>query len=232
MFYSPTMQTVKGYPLYRMDESGNFVSSWRGKRLNHTDHEGYKTVNLRKTKEDKMKCMYVHRLLAIQFIPIPEHLKDYKGELWVNYKDGNKSNNILNNLEWSTISENIQHSYDVLKRERKHGKDHWRYGVVLSAETKKLMSESKLGINHPKFSGYYVSPDGSKFITSDEIAAATGMNKRTLMRYCKDNKNGFSFLYIDKESQLVDDEARAPAATGTRIPDPTGPEMETEPRIN
>lgn len=192
MYYSATMQQVKGYPLYRMDEFGNFVSAWRGKKLNHTEHDGYKTVTLKKDKESKSKCLYVHRLLAFQFIPIPDRLKNCK-EIWVNHKNGIKSDNNLDNLEWSSISENIQHSYDTLLRIRITGSKHWNYGKHPSEPTRKLMSDSKLGVNHPKFSGYYIAPDGSKYATSHEIAKAMNINYKTAFRWCKQGKNGYSF---------------------------------------
>ena len=58
----------------------------------------------------KQKDFHAHRLVAQAFIPNPLWKKD------VNHKDGNKSNNYVENLEWATRSENILHSYHVLNR--------------------------------------------------------------------------------------------------------------------
>lgn len=69
------------------------------------DH-GYVVVMFRKMGKSYLR--YVHRLLAQAFIPNPEN----KGD--INHKDGNKANNLIENLEWATRSENIKHSYDSL----------------------------------------------------------------------------------------------------------------------
>ena len=46
----------------------------------------------------------VHRLIAMTFLPNPNHLSD------VNHKDGNKLNNKVENLEWCSHSENQKHA--------------------------------------------------------------------------------------------------------------------------
>lgn len=71
----------------------------------YLDKNGYTNIGFcRKTRS---KRYLLHRIVAIAFIPNPDNLPQ------VNHKDGNKQNNAKNNLEWSTPSENTQHSYDT-----------------------------------------------------------------------------------------------------------------------
>jgi len=66
---------------------------------------GYLQVVLR--KDNKSKKKYIHRLVAKAFI---DNLNDYS---CINHKDGIKSNNDVDNLEWCTYSMNNQHAQDT-----------------------------------------------------------------------------------------------------------------------
>lgn len=66
---------------------------------------GYLVVNLKHNGKQQMRS--VHRLVAEHFISNDLELPE------VNHIDGNKSNNVVNNLEWCTHSENIQHAVDT-----------------------------------------------------------------------------------------------------------------------
>lgn len=60
----------------------------------------------------------VHRIVALTFLPIDP------ARLEVNHKDGNKTANHVQNLEWATSSENMRHSFRVLGNKAPHGEKH------------------------------------------------------------------------------------------------------------
>lgn len=80
-----------------------------------TKSNGYMFVGL--SKDNKVSSKHIHRLVAEAFIPNPFNKPT------VNHKDGNKSNNTVENLEWVTYLENNMHSIKVLKRDSKNSSD-------------------------------------------------------------------------------------------------------------
>lgn len=68
-------------------------------------NNGYRMVHLRQRIN---KNCSVHRLVMKAFCPCEE-----MDELQINHKDGNKLNNRLDNLEWTTALENMRHSYET-----------------------------------------------------------------------------------------------------------------------
>lgn len=94
---------IKGFDNYSVSNSGLIRNDNRGTiKAQQTDKYGYKTASI--YKDGKGHPQRVHRLVADAFLSNP----DKKPQ--INHKDGDKTNNNVNNLEWVTCSENIGHA--------------------------------------------------------------------------------------------------------------------------
>ena len=89
---------------YSISDKGRVRNNNTMHILSPSNKEGYKRVAL--YINGKPRTRSVHRLVAIEFIPNPENKRE------VNHKDGNPSNNCVENLEWVTPEENIRHAID------------------------------------------------------------------------------------------------------------------------
>lgn len=61
---------------------------------------------------NNIKTCTLHRLLAQHFIPNPHNYPI------INHKDHNSFNNSLDNLEWTTQSQNVRHAYEAGRCEK------------------------------------------------------------------------------------------------------------------
>lgn len=68
-------------------------------------NRNYKRYVVSLSKNSKCKHFMAHRLVAQAFIPNPENKPE------INHKDGNPLNNNVENLEWATHKENLDHAY-------------------------------------------------------------------------------------------------------------------------
>jgi hypothetical protein len=94
----------------RVKSLARFVNHWRGKRFVKErilkpidDGNGYFIVRL--CKNNKGHNKFIHQLVAIAFIENPEN-KSQVNHVW-----GDKKDNRVSSLEWSTSVENNEHAY-------------------------------------------------------------------------------------------------------------------------
>lgn len=96
---------IKDYEgLYKISTLGDVYSVNRKKLIYQSmDRYGYKQCLL--YKNNKHKTKKIHRMVAEAFIP------NTYNKPQINHKDGNRTNNRIDNLEWCNNSENQLHSY-------------------------------------------------------------------------------------------------------------------------
>ena len=132
----------------------------------------------------KSASWLVHRAVAIAFIPNPDNKPE------VNHKDGNPHNNCVDNLEWVTHSENIQHAVNTGLI--KTGKESHMYGKRGSQHP---CSNSNKGNKHGL--GHHVSEKARKRISETMKGNKHGLghklsedSRRKISEKLKGNKNG------------------------------------------
>lgn len=135
---------------------------------------GYYHVNL--TKNAKGKSFYVHRLFAQSFIDNTFNKEQ------INHKNGIRTDNCLENLEWVTNLENQRHAWDILKRksiwERKKGAN--------NKLSKKVIQLSRKNVFISKYNGIH------------EASRKTGIDFRSISECCTGRiktTHGFIFQY-------------------------------------
>lgn len=128
---------------------GDVVLNFKEKILRQTFNQlGYLRIGL--SINGINKSFPVHRLIALTFIPNPENKKT------VNHKDGNKANNNVENLEWSTQKENVQHAFLTGLVKRKSG-DKCYQSKFTNQQAKEVRESNKSVKELAKEYGVYIS---------------------------------------------------------------------------
>lgn len=88
------------------------VQTIKGKLLTVCYNKRVNVYEIHLRKNNKRKCYKIHRLVAEAFI----HNDDPINKTTINHIDGNRSNNMISNLEWLSYSDNLEHAYTKLHR--------------------------------------------------------------------------------------------------------------------
>jgi hypothetical protein len=111
-------EDIKGFEgIYQVSNLGNVKSLYREihrKKMGilivpektltpNVDKVGYARVTL--YKKDFKYREFIHRLVAFSFI------ENTNNKPFINHKNGIKTDNIVDNLEWCTQKENVNHAY-------------------------------------------------------------------------------------------------------------------------
>lgn len=153
---------VVGYEDYfQISNTGKLFSKRTNKILSQCLHKNGYYIHTTRIggRSGKCKSFKIHILVATAFIDNPENKPT------VNHIDGNKINNHVDNLEWSTHKEQSRHAVDTGLITIKSGVD--TYNAKLSADDVKYIRENyikgdstfgtrglgnRFGIHHTKIS--------------------------------------------------------------------------------
>lgn len=120
------------------DENRTYLRTIKERILKPTLVKGYPAVGLH--LNSKMRLVYVHRLVAIAFIPNPLNYPE------INHKDENPKNNRVDNLEWCTHTYNNNYGTKNIRCSLHiSGENHPRFGKQLSQEHKDKISRALKG---------------------------------------------------------------------------------------
>lgn len=160
---------IKNFPNYFISNTGRIQNTKLNRELYAgLEQDGYKRVTLH--NEDGQFTFLVHRLVAEAFIP------NYQNKPTVNHIDCNKTNNLVENLEWADNYDQISHAY--------------KNGLFDTCTEKKWN-------RHPPIK---CVETGEKFRSQREFAKHLGINEQCLCLHLKgkiSHAGGYHFEYVD-----------------------------------
>lgn len=130
---------------YIISPDGTITNKRFKKRVEGSiNRKGYRYVAIYDASTGKQGKVYVHRLVALRYIPNPDNKPH------INHKDGNPLNNDRDNLEWCTAQENVVDGFG-------RGREVWNKGNI--SKERILFYANK----YPKQIFWYLTKDDFAF---------------------------------------------------------------------
>ena len=164
--------------VWQVSSHGRFRNTRGRKSYGTLMKNGYRVVSIDR------KTFYAHRIVAFQF-----HGPPPSNTAQVHHKDGNRSHNHKDNLEWVTPSQNVRISYDNPSR-----------GTAGPSNSKPVIVRN------------LASQQCICFSSAKEASEKLGINHRTLMGRCqRETQIGcLQFKYMEPENQMLEGEKWKP----------------------
>ena len=154
------MKQIKDFPNYLISKEGQVFSILKNTFIAKKKHpKGYLFVRLSNNGFVTHKTL--NRLVAFAYLPNPENKPQ------VNHINGIKTDNRIENLEWSTASQNVQCFYDLQK-------DNFESNLV--TKKSKIIIDLNTGIFYSSIA---------------ELSKLLNINYQTMVSKIKTNRSNF-----------------------------------------
>ena len=146
-----------------------FNKFFKGKILKvGLDTYGYPSLGL--SALGKHKTVLIHRLVGLAFIPNPENKRE------INHKNGIKTDNRIENLEWNTPKENTRHAFATGLSKAKKGSENIRSKPI-----------SQFTIN-----GIWIKD----WVSAQEVFFELGFDNSNILKHIKGKfKHAYGFIW-------------------------------------